>query len=188
MKELILNDLKNLDAERHIKIHSAACSSGQEPLSIAMLIQEHIDKKNLRLNYHIDAVDISLPCIEKCKKGFYSQYEIQRGLPIKLLNKYFKQYHETFWKFKCQYQKFIDYKQGNILTSKMDADSRHVIFCRNVTIYMNKVNVRKIYEKFHKALKKGGWLIIGHSESMHLHKDLFEMVKFHGAIAYQKRG
>jgi chemotaxis methyl-accepting protein methylase len=53
---------------------------------------------------------------------------------------------------------------------------------------MNKVNVRKIYEKFHKALKKGGWLIIGHSESMHLHKDLFEMVKFHGAIAYQKRG
>lgn len=187
MKEMILNNLSESSLGGCLKIYSAACSYGQEPLSILMQIQEFIDRDHLNLNFTIDAVDISLPCINKANSGVYTQYEIQRGLPIKLLNKYFKQLPGGNWKFKDFYRQKIKYQQANILTRRHSVGEFDVIFCRNVTIYMSKENVRQIYEYFHRYLRNGGWLIIGHSESMYMYKDLFDMVKCNGSIAYRKK-
>ena len=183
IKEVIQPDFLKREL-RKINIYSAACSTGQEPVSIVMQMSEWC-MLNPSYSFSVHATDISDACLQYAKDGIYTQYEIQRGLPIKLLNKYFMQ-QETSWQFRPEFRKLINYELENLLLPKAKTIKFDLVFCRNVTIYMDKVKVRKVYEKIHEFMHKGAWLVIGHSERMTDHPDLFEFVKTEAGIIYRR--
>jgi chemotaxis protein methyltransferase CheR len=183
MKDVIQPDFLKQQL-KNIHFYSAACSTGQEPVSLAMQMSEWC-MLNPGIEFSIFATDISEACLQYAQDGSYTQYEMQRGIPIKLLNKYFSQ-HDTNWVFKPEYKKLIQYKLENLLTPIPKLFKFDLVFCRNVTIYMDKDKVRKVYEKIHETMKKGAWLVIGHSERMTDHPDLFEFVKTEAGIIYRR--
>lgn len=183
LKEIIQPDFLTRQLKK-INIYSAACSTGQEPVSIAMQMSEWC-AANPGISFSIHATDISEACLQYAKDAIYTQYEVQRGMPIKLLNKFFAQ-KDTSWEFRPEYRKLINYELENLLQPKVKLFKFDLVFCRNVTIYMDKFKVRKVYEKIHESMNKGAWLVIGHSERMTDHPDLFEFVKTESGIIYQR--
>jgi chemotaxis protein methyltransferase CheR len=184
-KEVILPDLLKRGAGR-LQIYSAACSTGQEPVSLAIQLSELIQAQSLSLDYNIYGVDISDAVVQYAKQGIYSQYEVQRGLPVKLLSKYFEQ-NDGGWKLKSDLLRRISYQEENLLMPKPKPYKFDLVLCRNVTIYMDAPKVRKVYQAIHAQMKPGAWLIIGHSERMTDHSDLFEFVKTDAGIVYQRK-
>ena len=183
-KEVILPDLL-AQGSTSLNILSAACSTGQEPVSFAIQLSEIIESQSLDLTYKIFGVDISEAVIQYAKNGIYSQYEIQRGMPAKLLSKYFDQI-ETSWQVKPELKSKLLYSVENLLAPKPSMIKYDLVLCRNVTIYMDPPKVRKVYEHLHSIMKKGSWLIIGHSERMTDHMDLFGYHKTEAGIIYKK--
>ncbi|PIE89527.1 MAG: chemotaxis protein CheR [Acidobacteria bacterium] len=168
-----------------LKIWSSACSSGEEPLTLAMVIKE---KQHLLrgLNVRIYASDISSDILEKAKKGIYSEYSM-RNLPELYKKKWFKMRGGSYeiereLKSMIHYERFnlVDYP-GYYKYKGMDA-----IFCRNVLIYFDLAVKRSIIECFHKSINKNGYLIIGHAESLHNISKDFKIEHFSRAIGYLK--
>lgn len=152
-----------------INIWSAACSSGQEPYSIAMLIKEFVQKAipitplSSSLTY-ILATDISEKILEKAKVGSYSHFEVQRGLPAAFLIKYFKK-EEDDWRISKELRDLIKFENYNLVHPvKIISETFHVIFCRNVLIYFNESDKLKVVQHLCSHLKLGGYLILGSSE------------------------
>lgn len=149
-----------------INIWSAACSTGQEPLSILMSIQEKFGSSELR-NIKLRASDVSFKALNKAKSGTYTGLEVQRGLPINLLMKYFSHTEEEDrWQVDSNLLNQIDFRDHNLLTGSFESSKFHIIFCRNVLIYQNKDNKNIIMNKLHDALKPGGFLVLGNGESL----------------------
>lgn len=145
-------------------IWSAACSTGQEPISIYMALDSFGD--NLPLNkFKVDASDISVDALKRAKLGQYTDLEVQRGLPANLLVKYFTK-KEDRWFVKEDIRKRINFYSLNLLTENFPDNNYHIIFCRNVLIYQNMENKRKILKKVCSALKGGGLLFMGSGESL----------------------
>jgi chemotaxis protein methyltransferase CheR len=145
-------------------IWSAACSTGQEPLSLLMALDsfgEDIDLSKVRL----EASDISQEALKKAKSGLYTGLEVQRGLPANLLIKYFGQEEES-WRVSPDLLSKIQFKTLNLLTDNFPLNQYHIIFCRNVLIYQDMDNKRKILEKICDALKPGGLMFMGAGESL----------------------
>ncbi|MEM6902963.1 MAG: CheR family methyltransferase, partial [Pseudomonadota bacterium] len=116
--------------KRLIRIWSAACSSGQEPYSLAMILKEEAAKL---AGWRVDivATDISDEMIEKAKHGEYTQFEVQRGLPIQMLVKYFNQIGDK-WTVKDELRQAVTFKQFNLMDEMGQLGIFDVIFCRNV--------------------------------------------------------
>jgi len=152
-----------------LKIWSAGCSSGEEPYSIAMTLNNLMEKTNI-FNYTILATDISLRMLSIAKKGIYS-FEKIKNLPPELIKKYFLKginKEQGNVKIKPELQLKITYRYHNLLDNNNEPDFRSydIIFCRNVLIYFNKDVQLKVLIKLCNYLKKGGILFIGHSESL----------------------
>ncbi len=169
------------------RIWSAACSSGQEPYSLAMLISEAYDKNSALTSKPIEIVasDISQQVIDQCKKGSYDKSEVERGLSDQRLNRYFDQLSDSEWVVKEELKKFISFKIVNLVESLTRLGKFDVVFCRNVLIYFSPEIKREILKKIHTQLVKGGILILGASEGLSSTEDLFEMVQFESGIVYR---
>jgi len=176
--------ISNRDPNKGINIYSAACSTGQEPVSIVIALNEALSPEWFQ-NINILATDISGPATDYAKNGLYSQYEIQRGVPIKLLNKYFEQ-ENICWRIKKEYLNKINYQTENLCKPDFKYKKFDIVFCRNATIYMDKPKVRKIYEHFHKSMSVGAYIVIGNAERMSDHTDLFEYIKTDSGIIYRR--
>lgn len=186
LKDIILPDLlKNKSLDQELNLYSAACSTGQEAISLAIALNEALPLER-KGKFRIQASDISQMAIDYAKAGVYSQYEVQRGMPTKLLNKYFTQ-HDTCWKVKPEFLKYITYQQENLIKPDFKFRKFDVILCRNATIYMDKPKVRKIYEHFHDNLHPYGYFLVGHSERLSDHGDLFEYVRTPAGILHKKK-
>jgi chemotaxis protein methyltransferase CheR len=170
---------------QQLKIWSAACSTGQEPLSIAMQILESFPEYN-QFNLNMWATDISSRALEKCRSGIYSGLEVQRGLPMQLQLKYFEQSGTQDWKVQSKLSSFIKYDYFNLLDGLYPFQQFDMIFCRNVLIYHDIPNKQKIINKLFDALMPGGFLILGSGESMIGLKTDFVQVQAGSALAYAK--
>lgn len=177
MKDLILPRL--FDARQNTKrisIWSAACASGQEPYSLAMLLKEEL-KSRPGWSVSILATDVSSEMIERCKTGVYSHFEVQRGLPIQLLVKYFTEAGEN-WKVNQDIRQMVGFRQFNLLNSPSvlleESKSFDVIFCRNVLIYFDMQMRSDILARFSKVIAKDGSLFLGGAETILGLTDLFE--------------
>ena len=147
-----------------IRIWSAACSSGQEPYSLAMVLHE--EKAKLPgWKIEIVATDISNEMVEKAKKGSYNQFEVQRGLPIQMLVKFFNQEGDR-WTVKDDLRRGISFKTFNLMNDASSLGVFDVIFCRNVLIYFDSETKRKVLENISRRMSEDGLLFLGGAETI----------------------
>lgn len=169
-----------------INMWSCASSTGQEIYSIQMAIDSFGDfatKPPLK----IDASDISDDALRRAKEGLYSGLEVQRGLPAPFLLKYFEKKADLeMWAIKNELKTCVNFFKFNLLTDDYPVSKYHIIFCRNVLIYQNQENKRKILEKICDALKPGGFLLFGAGESLIGMNLPLKHIEMEGAWFYQK--
>jgi chemotaxis protein methyltransferase CheR len=164
-KESILPHLlKARSGQKSLRIWNAACSTGQEPYSLAMLLKEEAAKM-AGWRVEILATDISNEVLEKAKSGLYSQFEVQRGLPIQLLIKYFQQMGEM-WQIDSSIRAMVKFQKLNLLASLAAVGHFDVIFCRNVLIYFDHETKAKVLTQMHKIMAKDGALFLGGAETV----------------------
>lgn len=164
-KESILPHLlETRSAQKTLRIWNAACSTGQEPYSVAMLLKEEAARMP-GWRVEILATDISNEVLEKAKSGLYSQFEVQRGLPIQLLIKYFQQMGEM-WQIDSSIRAMVKFQKLNLLESLAMMGTFDVIFCRNVLIYFDHPTKAKVLAQMHKIMARDGALFLGGAETV----------------------
>jgi chemotaxis protein methyltransferase CheR len=163
--ELIVPELLKARASRKaIRIWCAAGSTGQEPYSLAMCLKE-MAAALAGWRVEILAADLSQEVLEKSRSGRYSQFEVQRGLPIQLLVKYFKQSGE-FWQINADIRAMVQHRQINLLHDFSQLGTFDVIFCRNVLIYFDQDTKINIFNRLAKAMEPDGFLVLGAAETV----------------------
>ncbi len=147
-----------------IRVWSAACSSGQEPYTLGITIKENAAKWP-GVKFEIIATDLSKEILDQAKAGKYSQFEVQRGMPIMMLVKYFNQTGDT-WTVKDDIKNMVKYSNFNLLDPMEQFGTFDCIFCRNVLIYFDQPTKGKILEKLSKRLARHGTLFMGGAETV----------------------
>jgi chemotaxis protein methyltransferase CheR len=151
-------------AKRSLRIWCAASSTGQEPYSIAMLLKEFSAELS-GWRVEIVATDISLGVLEKARAGIFSQFEVQRGLPIQLLVKHFRQVGEL-WQINADIRAMVQHRQVNLLQDFSHLGQFDVIFCRNVLIYFDHDTKLGVFNRLARSLEPDGVLALGAAESI----------------------
>ena len=186
VKSILPEVIKTLGAGRTIRIWSMPCSTGEEPYSIAFYLLE-----NWRLvdEYDIEIVasDIDTEALAKAKAGFYGPRSLQY-VPIPTLKKYTTEEAEGLRRVAPALRESIRFSTANLFGSLDKSEYRdfHVVFCRNLLIYFDDVSRREAAEALFAAMAPGGFICLGHSESMSRISSLFELRKFPEAIVYRK--
>jgi len=171
---------------QRLRMFSAACSTGQEPYSMAMTVAETIsDVENW--DVQITGVDISPGVVEHASRGIYDKLEVSRGLDLPHLSKYFVE-RDDRWQVHDRIRVMCNFQQQNLLKLSPSLGKFDIIFCRNVAIYFNPEDRRLLFEQLAKMLEPGGWLVTGSSESL-INLGSEWMPKQHcGANCYQPQG
>ncbi len=165
LKETVLPGLiQARAARRSIRIWCAASSTGQEPYSIAMILKE-MGAALSGWRTEIVATDLSMGVLEKSITGLFSQFEVQRGLPIQMLVKYFTQQGEL-WQLNADIRAMVQHRQLNLLQDFSHLGTFDVIFCRNVLIYFDQDTKIGIFDRLAKMLEADGVLALGAAESV----------------------
>ncbi|TWA74786.1 CheR-type MCP methyltransferase [Azospirillum brasilense] len=156
--------LEARSAKRSIRIWSAACSSGQEAYSLAMLLNEDAAKL---AGWRIEIVgtDISAEMVERSKSGIYTQFEVQRGLPIQMLVKHFKQQGDK-WQISQQLRQMASFREFNLLGDLSSLGQFDIVFCRNVLIYFDQPTKTKVLEAISRQMPQDGVLYLGGAETV----------------------
>ena len=170
---------------KRLRIWSSACSTGQEPLSLAMSFLENAEKWR-GWTIQILATDISTSALAKARKGQYSQFEIQRGLPVMLMLKYFDQV-DGVWRAKPEVRKMVTFAQHNQRDSARHLGQFDLILCRNMLMYLCDNKRREVLEHLASALASDGVLMLGAAETVIGQTEKFEASReFRGF--YQRTG
>ncbi len=156
--------IKSRSSGRRLRIWCAAASTGQEPYSLAIILSE-MEARLAGWNIEIIGTDLSQSVLDKAKAGIYSQFEVQRGLPIKLLMKYFTQAGEM-WQISEKIRKMVTYKPYNLLDSFSSLGSFDVIFCRNVLIYFHQDTKKLVLDRLRGQMPVDGTLFLGAAETV----------------------
>jgi chemotaxis protein methyltransferase CheR len=164
-REVVVPSLiKARAAQRRIRIWCAAASTGQEPYSLAMILKEMaVPLAGWRTE--IIATDISNEVLEKARAGLYSQFEVQRGLPIQMLMKYFTQAGET-WQISPEIKAMVQYRPLNLLADFGHLGKFDVVFCRNVLIYFDQQTKIGVFERLARVTETDGYLVLGAAETV----------------------
>lgn len=151
-------------ATRRLRIWCAAASSGQEPYSLAMLLQEAAPRL---AGWHVEILgtDLSTEVLEKARQGVYSHFEVQRGLPVQLLVKHFTQIGEQ-WRISPTITGMVDFKPLNLLQSFDHLGQFDIVFCRNVLIYFDAPTKSDVLRRLTKALSPDGAVVLGAAETV----------------------
>jgi chemotaxis protein methyltransferase CheR len=149
---------------RTLRIWCAAAASGQEPYSLAMALS---DMSNGFAGWRIEvlATDISNSVLEKARQGLYSHFEVQRGLPIQLLIKYFSQ-DGDMWQIAPEIRAMVKYRQLNLLSDFSDLGTFDLIFCRNVLIYFDQETKTDVLNRLAAVVADDGYLVLGAAETV----------------------
>jgi chemotaxis protein methyltransferase CheR len=164
--------LKARAARKSVRIWCAAGSTGQEPYSLAMCLKE-MEGQLAGWRVEIIATDLSQEVLEKSRAGLYSQFEVQRGLPIQMLVKHFKQTGE-FWQINPDIRGMVQHRQLNLLHDFSGLGAFDVIFCRNVLIYFDQDTKIDIFNRLCRAMEPEGFLVLGAAETVVGLTDVFK--------------
>jgi chemotaxis protein methyltransferase CheR len=151
-------------AVRRIRIWSAASSTGQEPYTLAMLIKE-AEAKLQGWKVEIVGTDISKEALDRAKAGLYTQFEVQRGLPIQMLMKYFKQQGDR-WQISDALKQMVQFREFNLLQDPTTLGQFDVVFCRNVLIYFDQATKGAVLGRIAKLMPADGYLYLGGAETV----------------------
>ena len=147
-----------------LRIWCAACSTGQEPYSLAILIREKFPALD-NWNLEIVATDLAEQVLDRARAGIYSQFEVQRGMPINLLMKHFSQVPEG-WQISETLREQMDWRQLNLLDNFTGLGQFDIVFCRNVLIYFETETKKSIVEKISRVLRPDGFFLLGAAETL----------------------
>jgi chemotaxis protein methyltransferase CheR len=161
-------------SSRSIRIWCAAASSGQEPYSLAMCLKA-MEREIAGWRIEILASDLSGEMLDKARQGLYSQFEVQRGLPIQLLIKHFTQTGEM-WQIGPDLRAMIKYRKLNLLADFSHLGTFDLIFCRNVLIYFDQDTKIDVLDRLAQAVASDGYLVLGAAESVVGLTDSFKIV------------
>jgi len=151
-------------ASRSLRIWCAAVSSGQEAYSLAMLIDDMAERL-AGWKIEILGTDISGDVLEKARSGIYSQFEVQRGLPIQMLLKHFSQRGDK-WQIADRLRAKVDFRQHNLLERNEHFGRFDIVFCRNVLIYFDVPTKEKALDLLTQRLAPAGGLVLGATETV----------------------
>jgi chemotaxis protein methyltransferase CheR len=176
--------------ERRLRIWSAGCCTGEEPYSIAILLNKMLpDLQEWQIT--ILATDIHLRFLEKAQEGIYSEWSF-RDVPVWLKERYFKRTQEGRFAILPGIKRMVTFSYLNLAEDAYPAllnntQAMDIIFCRNVLMYFAPEQANKVIQRLYRALVENGWLIVSPSEASHTLFSPFATVNFPGAIFYQKR-
>ncbi|QTH64651.1 protein-glutamate O-methyltransferase CheR [Psychrosphaera ytuae] len=178
-----------IDTGRTVKIWSAASSSGQEPYSIAMSIDEYKKAAGMKSksSFSVVGTDISNTMLELCKNAEYDNLALSRGLSPERKRNYFEDSGNGMMQVKADIRRMVSFRHLNLLDSFNLMGKFDIIFCRNVLIYFSPEIKSQIINKFAEQLNPKGYLILGASESMSGLSDKYDMIRCNPGIIYQKK-
>lgn len=165
---------KARQSKRRLRIWSAAASTGQEPYSLAIKIKE-LEPLLAGWNVEIFGTDISGDVLEKARSGLYSQFEVQRGMPIQQLVKYFQQ-AGSMWQIDSGLRAMVRYEQFNLLNDFARFGTFDIVFCRNVLIYFDGETKRDVLTRIARQMAPDGYLVLGAAETVIGITDVFKTV------------
>jgi len=184
-KSILPTLLADRSSERSLNIWCAACATGQEPYSLAMLLSDY--RPSLEgWNVRIIASDISREVLARARAGRYSQFEVNRGLPANLLVKYFQQ-HGSVWEVRPEIRRMVEFREMNLIQPWPNLPGMHLILMRNVMIYFDVEIRRAILTRAGLVLAPRGCLVLGGSETTTNLDDSFEPISADGAVYYRRR-
>lgn len=186
LRKRVLPDLTSVrGTERTIQIWSAACSVGQEPYSIAMMIRENFPE--LRTwNIRIMATDVSTSALERAAAGRYSQLEVNRGLPIHLLMRYFSR-DGVEWVLSDEIRQMVEFKQMNLAEAWPMLPTMDVVMLRNVLIYFDVPIKKEILGRLRRQLRPDGYMFLGSAETTLNLDENFDRVQYETTAFYRPR-
>ena len=171
--------------ERRLDVWCAACSSGQEPYSLAMLMRESFPMLGV-WNVNLLATDFSNAMLRRAREGLYSQIEVNRGLPAPCLVRHFtKDGHE--WRVRDWIKQMVEFKELNLIQPWPALPPMDIVFLRNVLIYFDGEARRQVLRSLLRVLKPDGWLFLGGGETTLVLDETFEAVSLGRVVAYRAR-
>jgi chemotaxis protein methyltransferase CheR len=187
LQEKLLPEFAERNSMQPLRIWSAACSTGQEPYSIAMIVEEFRRARPGKLrDVKITATDISKSVLDVARKGEYEMLAIGRGLSPERQKQFFTPSLNGGWQIKPQIKSMVEFKELNLLERYM-LGKFDIVMCRNVLIYFSADLKKDILTRMHATLNPGGYLVLGASESLNGLPHLYEMVQCHPGIIYRKK-
>ena len=174
-------------ARRPLRIWSAACSTGQEPYSLSIEIEEFRKRSSLMAGERILATDISPSSLALAKEGIYQQLAIRRGMSDQHLKNYFRQLDSDRWQIDQKIKSRVDFRPQNLQQNFSALGKFDIIFCRNVLIYFSADLKYDILKRMHACLNPNGYLMLGASESLNNLGEYYDMVQCFPGIIYRAR-
>lgn len=189
LKSRLIPEFIQTNPGQRLRIWSAACSSGQEPYSLSMSIDE-FERTNLgqlRAGSQIIATDLSGSILSAAKAAEYDSLSVARGLSQDRLARYFDQTGPGRWAVKQPIRSRVEFRALNLLDSYASLGKFDIVFCRNVLIYFSAELKKDILKRIHATLKPGGYLMLGASEALNGLPELYQMVQCNPGIVYKAR-
>jgi chemotaxis protein methyltransferase CheR len=179
-------DARKTQGGRSLRIWSAACSSGEEPYTLAMLYLEHLKPRYPDLHIEIIGTDINTAVVDMARAGEYSHYAI-RSLPELYVKKYFDD-HNGLFRLRAEVKELVRFEYKNLIDHQMMRQMKHFdfIFCSNVLIYFDLKSKIQVVGDLYDSLNRGGYLFIGSSEMLHRISNAFKIVSFPKTTVYKK--
>ncbi len=189
MKNKVIPELLQKQPNQRLRVWSAACSSGQEPYSLSMTMDEY-ERANLgavKADMQIIATELSPTMLQACRVGEYDSLAIARGLSAERLQRYFDKTPAGRWKVESEIKNRVEFRALNLLDSYAGLGKFDVVFCRNVLIYFSAEAKKDILTRMHATLKPGGYIFLGASEALNGLPELYTMVQCNPGIIYQAK-
>lgn len=187
LKNKLLPEMREKKRAQRLRIWSAACSTGQEPYSMSIIIDE-FKKENpgvFTAGEEIVATDISTSALQQARAGEYEMLALGRGLDKARMEKHFRSNPQGSWTVNSNIKSRIRFQSLNLLGQYGALGQFDIIFCRNVLIYFYSELKADILKKMHKQLNPGGYLLLGASESLSGLSDYYKMIHCRPGIIYQ---
>ena len=189
LAKVLLPELAKRKPNEKVRIWSAACSSGQEPYSISMVVEESMRGKLVGrgCDAEILATDLSASVLDIATQGIYDRPSLLRGLSTERARDFFVQQDDDNWRVKDSVRNRVRFRPLNLQESFFLLGKFDIIFCRNVLIYFSSELKLEILRKLHANLQPGGILFLGSSENIAGLNDLYEMVSCNPGLAYRAK-
>lgn len=186
LEKVVLPQMEEKKGQLGGRIWSAACSSGQEPYTISIIISEYIQSvgQSKLANIDVIATDISESMLEQAEQAHYAQATIARGLSEKMKRSYFEP-AEDGWTVSNEIKRRVSFKHQNLLASFATLGKFDIIFCRNVLIYFSPERKADILKRMAAIMNPGGYLFLGASETTMSYSDDFEMCRSPEGVFFQ---
>lgn len=189
LKSRLIPEFVRSQPGQRLRIWSAACSSGQEPYSLSMAIDE-FERSNpgqLRGGAQVVATEISATMLNAAKAARYDTLAMARGLSRERRDRYFDEVSPGQWQLRQALRNRVEFRQLNLLDSYSILGRFDIVFCRNVLIYFSAEVKKDILRRMHATLRPGGYLVLGASEALNGLPELYSMVQCNPGIVYQAR-